>query len=447
MIGRVLAAAALALCWRAQPRGAQEQTRAGHRHGDPADGTQAGRAAARHRSEAHRPGPAAQGVRRGRARHRRAHHGARGGIRHRDSRRGRGYRDGPRGWEDSRSRAQRFVEHRHAAAAQEEIGARGSECHRTITSPRSARSPDELLVALADYAKNYKVDSPQAYETARYCLMDTLACGFQALKYPACTRLLGPVVPGATMPGGARVPGHELRARPGHGRVQHRRDGALARLQRHVAGRRVGPPVRQSRRHPRGLRLPVAPRDPAGREAAHRARRPDRDDQGARDPGRARAREFLQSRRPRSRAAGARRVDRGRHGDAGRLARADRQRAVERLDRRRRPAHLSPRAQHRLAQELGRRGRHEPRRAPRVVRPQGRDGLSLRADREDLGLSGRAVQGQAAHAGAAARQLRHGKRAVQDQLPRGVPRPDRGRMRDGAASAGEGPARARSNAS
>src|SRR5512134_4175173 len=68
-------------------------------------------------------------------------------------------------------------------------------------------SPDDLLVTLADYTKNYQVSSTQAYETARYCLMDTLACGFQALKYPACTRLLGPVVPGATMPGGSRVPG------------------------------------------------------------------------------------------------------------------------------------------------------------------------------------------------------------------------------------------------
>src|SRR4029077_7880973 len=68
-------------------------------------------------------------------------------------------------------------------------------------------SPDELLVALADYTRNYKVDSLQAYETAKYCLMDTLACGFQALKYPACTRLLGPVVPGATLARGARVPG------------------------------------------------------------------------------------------------------------------------------------------------------------------------------------------------------------------------------------------------
>lgn len=67
--------------------------------------------------------------------------------------------------------------------------------------------PDDLLVALAEYAKNFQVNSPQAYETARYCLMDTLACGLQALKYPACTGLLGPVVPGASLPGGARVPG------------------------------------------------------------------------------------------------------------------------------------------------------------------------------------------------------------------------------------------------
>src|ERR1700740_624947 len=74
---------------------------------------------------------------------------------------------------------------------------------------KSARrpDPDAALVAIADYAKNFSIASAQAYETARYCLMDTLACGFQALKYPACTKLLGPVVPGAVMPGGARVPG------------------------------------------------------------------------------------------------------------------------------------------------------------------------------------------------------------------------------------------------
>jgi 2-methylcitrate dehydratase len=67
--------------------------------------------------------------------------------------------------------------------------------------------PDAALVAIAEYARNFTIKSTQAYDTARYCLMDTLACGFQALKYPACTKLLGPVVPGACMPGGVRVPG------------------------------------------------------------------------------------------------------------------------------------------------------------------------------------------------------------------------------------------------
>src|SRR5271170_7965922 len=68
-------------------------------------------------------------------------------------------------------------------------------------------APDHLLAAIADYALSYEIKSELAYETAGYCLMDTLACGFQALKYPACTKLMGPVVPGATLKGGARVPG------------------------------------------------------------------------------------------------------------------------------------------------------------------------------------------------------------------------------------------------
>src|SRR5271167_1817079 len=68
-------------------------------------------------------------------------------------------------------------------------------------------TPDHLLAAIADYVLGREIKSELAYETAGYCLMDTLACGFQALKYPACTKLLGPVVPGATLTGGARVPG------------------------------------------------------------------------------------------------------------------------------------------------------------------------------------------------------------------------------------------------
>jgi len=68
-------------------------------------------------------------------------------------------------------------------------------------------APDELLVKIADYVCDFKITSDEAYNTARYCLMDTLGCGLLALKYPACTKLLGPVVPGTTVPNGARVPG------------------------------------------------------------------------------------------------------------------------------------------------------------------------------------------------------------------------------------------------
>lgn len=68
-------------------------------------------------------------------------------------------------------------------------------------------APDAILTAIADYALSFEIRSELAYETAAYCLMDTLACGFQALKYPACTKLMGPVVPGATLSNGARVPG------------------------------------------------------------------------------------------------------------------------------------------------------------------------------------------------------------------------------------------------
>jgi 2-methylcitrate dehydratase len=84
--------------------------------------------------------------------------------------------------------------------------------HYSKSTERPA--PDSALVAIAEYAKQFSIESTVAYDTARYCLMDTLACGFQALKYPACTKLLGPVVPGAVMPGGARVPGTSFELDP-----------------------------------------------------------------------------------------------------------------------------------------------------------------------------------------------------------------------------------------
>lgn len=66
---------------------------------------------------------------------------------------------------------------------------------------------DQVLVDIANYVLDYEIQSPLAYDTARSCLMDTLGCGLEALAYPACTKLLGPIVPGTVVPNGARVPG------------------------------------------------------------------------------------------------------------------------------------------------------------------------------------------------------------------------------------------------
>ena len=74
--------------------------------------------------------------------------------------------------------------------------------------------PDQVLVDIADYVMNYKVASDLAYETARNCLIDTLGCGLEALGYPACTKLLGPVVQGTVVPNGAKVPGTQFRLDP-----------------------------------------------------------------------------------------------------------------------------------------------------------------------------------------------------------------------------------------
>ncbi|MEQ1860068.1 MAG: bifunctional 2-methylcitrate dehydratase/aconitate hydratase [Chthoniobacteraceae bacterium] len=68
-------------------------------------------------------------------------------------------------------------------------------------------APDPLLCELADYVLSVQITSDEASDTARYCLMDSLGCAVLALSYPACTKLLGPIVPGASLPNGARVPG------------------------------------------------------------------------------------------------------------------------------------------------------------------------------------------------------------------------------------------------
>ena len=73
---------------------------------------------------------------------------------------------------------------------------------------------DPELQSIADYVLNYQVESQEALETARYCLMDTLGCGLLALRFPECTKHLGPIVEGTVVPFGARVPGTSLRLDP-----------------------------------------------------------------------------------------------------------------------------------------------------------------------------------------------------------------------------------------
>ncbi|HYN11852.1 MAG TPA: MmgE/PrpD family protein, partial [Burkholderiales bacterium] len=74
--------------------------------------------------------------------------------------------------------------------------------------------PDAVLTQIADYVTGYQVTSKEAHDTARYCLMDTLGCGLEALEYPACTKLLGPIVPGTVVPNGAKVPGTRFQLDP-----------------------------------------------------------------------------------------------------------------------------------------------------------------------------------------------------------------------------------------
>lgn len=74
--------------------------------------------------------------------------------------------------------------------------------------------PDKVLTDIVDYVLNYEIKNELAWKTAHYCLLDTLGCGFEALTYPACTKLLGPIVHGTIVPNGAKVPGTQFQLDP-----------------------------------------------------------------------------------------------------------------------------------------------------------------------------------------------------------------------------------------
>jgi 2-methylcitrate dehydratase len=76
---------------------------------------------------------------------------------------------------------------------------------------------DKVIQDIADYVHNYRIDSELAMETARLCLIDTIGCGLEALRFPGCTSLLGPVVEGTVVPNGTRVPGTNYQLDPVRG--------------------------------------------------------------------------------------------------------------------------------------------------------------------------------------------------------------------------------------
>src|SRR5882724_6896540 len=86
--------------------------------------------------------------------------------------------------------------------------------HSSENTPNVRPPFDPLLEQIADYVTGTRLLSREAYETARYCLMDSLGCALLALNYPACVKLLGPVVPGTHVPNGSRVPGTRFELDP-----------------------------------------------------------------------------------------------------------------------------------------------------------------------------------------------------------------------------------------
>jgi 2-methylcitrate dehydratase len=103
------------------------------------------------------------------------------------------------------TRAQSWWNHRKRKSAEQIMAS-----HYSSARP----DPDKVLTDIADYVLDYEIESALAFETARNCLIDTLGCGLEALEYPACTKLLGPLVPGMSIERGAKVPGTSYQLDP-----------------------------------------------------------------------------------------------------------------------------------------------------------------------------------------------------------------------------------------
>ncbi|ENU1227549.1 MULTISPECIES: bifunctional 2-methylcitrate dehydratase/aconitate hydratase [Providencia] len=76
---------------------------------------------------------------------------------------------------------------------------------------------DKVISDIVDYVMDYPITSDLAYDTAYHCLLDTLGCGMESLEYPACKKLLGPIVPGTIVPNGTKIPGTQFQLDPVQG--------------------------------------------------------------------------------------------------------------------------------------------------------------------------------------------------------------------------------------
>ena len=138
---------------------------------------------------------------------------------------------------------------------------------------------DREIVDIVDYVMNYEISSKVAYDTAHYCLLDTLGCGLEALEYPACKKLLGPIAPGTVVPNGVRVPGTQFQLDPVQAAFNI---GAMIRwldFNDTWLAAEWGHPSRQPRRHSGNGRLAFAQRGRQRQSAVDHETGADRNDQ------------------------------------------------------------------------------------------------------------------------------------------------------------------------
>ncbi|EKM54489.1 uncharacterized protein PHACADRAFT_258368 [Phanerochaete carnosa HHB-10118-sp] len=106
------------------------------------------------------------------------------------------------------------VQARSTAILRTSLGIRTMSHHADAAESAVRPEPDQVLQDIADYVHSYNIDSELAFETARLCLIDTIGCGLEGMRFEACARLMGPVVEGTVVPHGTKIPGTNFQVDP-----------------------------------------------------------------------------------------------------------------------------------------------------------------------------------------------------------------------------------------